>query len=155
MEIKNQILESIQVYQNNDKLTAYDPGHWKYFLINNGFLESSNNDNWNKDAEEKGYHINPGISEGIFNNLQSRCKFEIPKVLKNTWLQSDGFIVTKDAKEESGLSSIPIRVGLLPIEAAFGGADEMHKMYEASVMSKLICQVTTPDKCTSQVLSPG
>jgi hypothetical protein len=24
-----------------------------------------------------------------------------------------------------------------------------------SVMSRLVCQVTTPDKCTSQVLSPG
>lgn len=138
MDVKQRFLESIQPYLNSDKLTAYDPGHWKYFLINNGFLESNENDNWNEDAEEKGYHINPSFNEGVFNSMQSKCKFEIPEILKNAWLQSDGFIVTKGAKEERGLSSMPIRFGLLPMEAAFGGLDEIYKMREATGKDKLL-----------------
>ena len=138
MEIQKCFLEIIRIYQNHELLAPYDPGHWNYFLRSNGYVESSDNDNWNEDAEAKGYHINPGISEAIFNNFQSRCKFKIPDILKDTWLQSDGFIVKKGSIDNSGLYKMPLQFGLLPMEAAFGGAREIRKMHEVKGNDKLL-----------------
>ena len=112
MKIQKQFLEAIDLYKDNDKLELYDPGHWKYLLWNNSYTNSPNNKNLNEAAEANGYHINPGLDLEVFEVYQKRCKFKIPEVLKELWLQSDGFMATRDAKKGSRRSRVYTRAVL-------------------------------------------
>lgn len=131
-------MEAIEYLQQNEKvkkITKAQVTDLKYEIIDNGYLESYDGDDWEGDLAEKGFMINAGIGESIFKSLQLRCDLQIPELLKEIWLNMDGFLSGFCFEDDDGKRDL--NFGLMPMEAAFD-MKESHRMYEVTGSDKLL-----------------
>lgn len=94
---------------------------------------------YRKKLQEEKYYIKPGLAVEEYEALAKRCPYDIPEILKQFWLNSDGFLsqwaskVTADLKD-----SYNLEYNIMPMVGAFGGEGEIVRSTERNGSDQLL-----------------
>jgi hypothetical protein len=108
MEIKKLFLETKKQLDQNEKLKARkDSEAWGYTSMPEGFI------------------LNEGIERAELEAFLKHSPVPVPELLKNIWLETNGFMAIWEYTDGCTLS-----FGIVPVIEAFGGARDIEQMRE-------------------------
>lgn len=124
MNLKEKFIQAKEELDSNGKLEIdTQAGSWDYSTLNNGYI------------------INDGVDPSLLEEFVKRSPVEIPDILKNAWLDTNGFTGAWSYEyeyREGQFTKTSLNFGLMPMEEAFGGLNEIKHMCDRMENDELL-----------------